>query len=512
MIINLIDRVKLRFRKRDKELITALHDILGFVPHNIEIYRTALAHKSVSYRGRLGKPVNNERLEFLGDAILEAVVSDIVYHRYERKREGFLTSTRSKIVQRSSLNQLSAEIGLDSLINTNAHPTTHHNNIGGNAFEALVGAIYLDRGYAHCKWFIEKRIVGRLLDIDNVAQKEVNFKSKLLEWTQKNRIQAEYKLDKTEKDGTNSPIFHTSVVIEGLIAGEGTGFSKKESHQTAAREALMKLRREAKFVDDIFSAKEKRTAMEADAVCAVPKIDEIEEALAEEAHNKKQAGRHSAQRAPKKPAPVAGKQQAKPQQTKKPRPKPPVIDLPETEPGNDTESTDEQTAEEKRTKRRNTRKKGDVAERMSETEESTRPTAETETLTATENLEAATDNTADTKTEEQPSVHKPRNNSRRRRAQIARAAAIAEQEEAQGNRNSEETEGNDDTQHASAAADSPDDKTGNATAERKPRRRKPRAANDEKAESEKTQSNDTRISEAEREAIIQQAEEAAFNE
>ncbi len=296
MIINLIDRVKHSF-SRDKSLSSSLHSILGFYPHNIELYRVALAHKSQAYRNRKGKPLNNERLEFLGDAILEAVVSDIVFHRYERKREGFLTSTRSKIVQRSSLNRLATELGLDKLIRTSTHTNTHNNNIGGNAFEALVGAIYLDRGYRLCKWFVEKRIMGRLLDIDGVAQKEVNFKSKLLEWAQKNRIQADYCFEDTQNEGTNNPVFNCRIVIEGLDAGRGKGFSKKESQQTAAKEALAKLRKEPQFLDSIFRAKEKRTAMEAQEVCALPKIDEIEESLIQQP---RPASRH-AKRAPKRP-------------------------------------------------------------------------------------------------------------------------------------------------------------------------------------------------------------------
>ena len=243
MVVNLIDRVKHSFSK-DKKLSSALYGILGFYPHNLEFYRAALAHKSQSYRNRAGKPVNNERLEYLGDAILEAVVSDIVYHRYPRKREGFLTSTRSKIVQRSSLNKLSADLGLDRLIKTTAQPGPRSNNIGGNAFEALMGAVYLDRGYHHCQWFIEKRIIGRLLDIDGVANKEVNFKSKLLEWTQKNRILAEYKLEEKADENNGTQLFHSSVVLEGIVAGrtleEGkpADCSEGGAHQTAPRTGI----------------------------------------------------------------------------------------------------------------------------------------------------------------------------------------------------------------------------------------------------------------------------------
>ncbi len=295
MIHNLIDKVKLAFQK-EKQLPNTLYGILGFYPRKLELYRIALSHKSRAYRGKAGKALNNERLEYLGDAILEAVVSDIVFHRYPNKPEGFLTCTRSKIVQRSSLNRLAGELGLDRLIQRNASPYSHNSYIGGNAFEALVGAIYLDRGYAHCKWFIEKRILGRLVDIDGVAHKEVNFKSKLLEWTQKNRILADYKMEEMKDEEANSPVFACNVVIEGITVSDGKGYSKKESQQNAARAALTRLRREPQLIDRIFRAKEKRTAMEADEVCSVPKIDEIEEEI-----GRTRASRH-AKPAPTRPA------------------------------------------------------------------------------------------------------------------------------------------------------------------------------------------------------------------
>ena len=275
MMTNLFDRAKLLFRK-DKELCLSLYRILGFYPHNIELYRIALSHKSSQYvSNEKGRPLNNERLEFLGDAILEAVTSDIIFHRYERKREGFLTTTRSKLVQRDTLNRLARETGLDSLVKKNTTGRTHNNYLGGNAFEALVGAVYLDRGYRHCHWFVNHRIIGKLVDLDDMARKEVNFKSKLLEWSQKNRIQLEFKLDESIDTTGNSPEFHSFAILEGITAGEGKGFSKKESHQQAAKEALVKLRREPQFIDRILRSKEKRTAMEADMFTAVPEIDEI---------------------------------------------------------------------------------------------------------------------------------------------------------------------------------------------------------------------------------------------
>ena len=293
--MNLFDRMKLPFRK-NKEFLSVLYDILGFYPHDIEIYRIAFAHKSLAYRReerpagrerkgtgrparneRPSKPLNNERLEFLGDAVLESVVSDILFRHFPQKREGFLTSTRSKIVQRETLNRLAADLGLEKLIQAAQGTDMSRTNIGGNAFEALMGAIYLDRGYKLCHWFIAHRVIGHFIDVEAMAHKEVNFKSKLIEWSQKNRINIDFKDSSNEQKGKG---FHTAITLEGIVIGRGNGRSKKESQQEAAKDALTLMRRDVKTYDSIFRAKEKRTAMEAEESFALPKIDEIEEALA----------------------------------------------------------------------------------------------------------------------------------------------------------------------------------------------------------------------------------------
>ncbi len=249
-MLNIIDRIKFNFRK-DKELHSALYHILGFYPHNIEHYRIAFSHRSLDRRSDKGKPVNNERLEYLGDAVLETVVSDLLYHHFERKREGFLTSTRSKIVSRENLNKVAEQLGIVRLVKTAMKHTAHNSYLGGNAFEALMGAIYLDRGFKACKWFVKNRVFGKLLDLNDIAHKEVNFKSKLLEWSQKNHIRIEFAQRCTEGEGTNSPTFFCSILVEGVLIGKGEGFSKKESQQQAAKEGLMKLRRERRVVDSI---------------------------------------------------------------------------------------------------------------------------------------------------------------------------------------------------------------------------------------------------------------------
>lgn len=222
MINNFIDKMKLPFRK-EKELYSSLFNVIGFYPHDISLYKQALLHKSIAKRNEKGRPVNNERLEFLGDAILDAIVGDIVFRHFEGKREGFLTNTRSKIVQRETLNKLAQEIGISQLIMSNGHSSSHNSYMDGNAFEALVGAIYLDRGYEACMRFMKKRILSQLINLDKVAYKEVNFKSKLIEWCQKNRVKLDFKLIEQKRDENNNPIFVYQAIVEGLEGGSGKG-------------------------------------------------------------------------------------------------------------------------------------------------------------------------------------------------------------------------------------------------------------------------------------------------
>ena len=248
--INLIDAIKLPFRK-EKALCRAFRDMLGFYPHNIGLYQEALMHKSMLAHAKGGTPINNERLEFLGDAVLGAVVGEIVFHHFPRQREGFLTNTRSKIVQRESLGKLATEIGLDKLVRCNEHNQMHNSYLAGNAFEALIGAIYLDRGYSYCKAFITKKILHRLIDIDKLAYQEKNFKSKVLEWCQKHEVTLEFVLLDETKAEDGSPLFNTKVVINGHECARGRGYSKKESQQKASKNALNRLKHDRLLYEEL---------------------------------------------------------------------------------------------------------------------------------------------------------------------------------------------------------------------------------------------------------------------
>lgn len=274
MLNNIIGKIKL-LTHSEKELYLSLYKIIGVYPRNIDYYKLAFMPKSVARRTTKGKSLNNERLEFLGDAILTAIVGDIVFKHFPNKKEGFLTNTRSKVVQRCTLNRLAKEMGITDFIQSNGPCLSHNSYVGGNTFEALVGALYLDHGYNACMKFIEKRILGELINIDKVAYKVINFKSKLLEWSQKNRINVQFKLLEEKADEKGNPMFRYQVILEGLEGSAATGFSKKESQQMASKLTLEKLKKEPYFLDHVFAAKADRTKMEEEPVMLVPDIEQI---------------------------------------------------------------------------------------------------------------------------------------------------------------------------------------------------------------------------------------------
>lgn len=237
---------------KGKEPYVSFYKILSFYPYNITLYQQALLHKSSSIKMKDGRWINNERLEFLGDAILDAIVADIVFKGFEYKKEGFLTNMRSKLVQRETLNQLALDLGIDKLITASTSTRTHKTHIYGNALEALIGAIYLDQGYRVAKKFVSDRLLANL-DIENVAEKEVNFKSRLLEWSQKAKLEVSFEVVSTEVDSNNNPIFHSVVFVCNQEVGKGTGFSKKESHQNAAKVALERIKSDPGFKKALIS-------------------------------------------------------------------------------------------------------------------------------------------------------------------------------------------------------------------------------------------------------------------
>jgi len=225
---------------KQKEPYLLFHRILGFYPVKLELYQQALRHKSLSVRTGDGRLINNERLEYLGDAVLNVIIADILFKQFPAANEEFLTKTRAKIVQRHSLNNIAMELGLNTLIlySASSAPETHL-SIYGNALEALIGAIYLDQGYRRCKRFLEKKILERYIDLEGVVSTEENFKSALLEWSQQEKLSAEFLLTELSKSSVKSPRFRAVALINGISFGQGEGLSKKEAQQKAAKEALM---------------------------------------------------------------------------------------------------------------------------------------------------------------------------------------------------------------------------------------------------------------------------------
>lgn len=233
-MLDSITRQCRRWFGRDKAFYKTLHDMLGIVPDNIELYKLALVHRSASVMLPDGKPANNERLEYLGDAVLEAIVSEYLFLEYPEQTEGFLTQMRSRIVSRASLNDISERIGLDRHIVSNFSGVCQHRHLYGNALEALIGAIYLDKGYDFVNRFVINDLLRRYVDLDDITNREVDFKSRLIEWCQKSKRSIHFNTVSGDGSSLRSPVFTAKIIIDGIELGHGTGGSKKEAEQKAA--------------------------------------------------------------------------------------------------------------------------------------------------------------------------------------------------------------------------------------------------------------------------------------
>lgn len=210
-----------------------VRDLFGFKPGNIELYKLALIHKSASVTLDDGMPVNNERLEFLGDAVLESVVSDYLFIEFPLSDEGFLTQLRSKIVSRSTLNDLCVKIGLSEHIIS--HATGYvQKHLHGDAFEAMIGAIYLDKGYDFANRLIINGLFGRYLDLESMTAIETDYKSRLIEWCQKSRHSIRFGTCPASDSSMQSPKFRSVAIIDNMEMGYGFGPTKKEAEQNAA--------------------------------------------------------------------------------------------------------------------------------------------------------------------------------------------------------------------------------------------------------------------------------------
>ncbi len=240
MVRKIVQRIKL-FSSSRKEFYLFLKDVIGFYPNNLKLYDLAFLHKSASTVDSRGNFVNNERLEFLGDAILSAVIADFLYNRFPKEDEGFLTKTRSKLVNRTFLTKLTYDMGLNVFIDSNTTKNIDNSHIYGDALEALIGAIYLDKDYQAAKYFITKKILSKFVNLTEIEQVDLNFKSRLIEWSQKNKKELEFDTSEEFNEKTKQPKFSTVVIVDNKKIGYGSGTSKKEAHQNAARQALENL-------------------------------------------------------------------------------------------------------------------------------------------------------------------------------------------------------------------------------------------------------------------------------
>ena len=220
--------------KENKKLINAINFILGYKTKNPDLFKLALLHKSIN------SDESNERLEFLGDAILGFIIAKYLFKLYPFKDEGFLTKIRSKIVNRESLNNVGRKIGLKSLINVNKIKSKSYDSIYGDALEAIIGACYLEKGFDFCEDKVIKNIIVPYFDLDNLTTQTHNFKSKVLEWAQKEKMKISFIVEKSSKSNKFSQ-FKSILKLNGKNISIGYGKSKKNAEKDASRLACDKL-------------------------------------------------------------------------------------------------------------------------------------------------------------------------------------------------------------------------------------------------------------------------------
>jgi ribonuclease-3 len=220
-----------------QEFSSRLKKILGFRPGNLKLYEIAFIHRSASFTLPDGKRVNNERLEYLGDAVLDAILSDFLFEKFPDANEGFLTKIRSRIVNRDVLNQLAVSMGINQILISNvssAHPTR---NLYGDAFEALIGSVFIDKGFKKTKKLFLKNVLNKYLDLNTIVNTDSDYKSLVFEWVQKNKSNLIFTYNEEYDFNLKKSVFSTTLFIDKKELGEGHGSSKKEAEQEAASQA-----------------------------------------------------------------------------------------------------------------------------------------------------------------------------------------------------------------------------------------------------------------------------------
>ncbi len=232
--MKLFDLIKIFFSS-DKEFIFSIKNIFGFCPVNVSLYKLAFLHRSVAIVNN-GHKLSNERLEYLGDAVLSSIVADYLFKKFPFRNEGFLTEMRSKLVSREQLNKLSRKFGFNKFILSNQDTKTHYRSMEGDAFEAFIGALYIDRGYNFTKKIVVTRIIDVHFDIDKLINQEVNFKSTLIEWSQKKRKHIEFKVISEVGSGSGKQ-YIIEIRIDNSPCATGQDFSIKGAEKIAAEKA-----------------------------------------------------------------------------------------------------------------------------------------------------------------------------------------------------------------------------------------------------------------------------------
>lgn len=214
-----------------------LHQILGYKPKNMGVFKKAFTHRSMNLKDSMGNAINYERLEFLGDAMLSAVIASHLFQEVPSGDEGYLTKMRSKVVSREHLNELGKELNLIELVESKIPSGQFGDNIHGNLFEALVGAIFLDKGYKYCEKFIYKRIIIPHVDIEQLEGKVISYKSLLIEWCQKEKKTFDYNV---YEDTGNDDVRHFSVKLslDGKVVAKARATSKKKAEEKASKRAF----------------------------------------------------------------------------------------------------------------------------------------------------------------------------------------------------------------------------------------------------------------------------------
>jgi ribonuclease-3 len=217
-----------------REFGSRLKKILGFSPGNLKLYEVAFIHRSATFTLPDGKKVNNERLEYLGDAVLDAILSDYLFEKFPDASEGFMTKIRSRIVNRDILNQLAVSMGINVLLISNVSSLHSTKNLYGDALEALIGSVFLDKGFKKTKKLFIKNVLNKYLDLDKIVKTDSDYKSLVFEWVQKNKSNIIFTYNEEYDFNLKKSIFSTTLIIDKKELGTGHGSSKKEAEQEAA--------------------------------------------------------------------------------------------------------------------------------------------------------------------------------------------------------------------------------------------------------------------------------------